>query len=174
VPKPAALANITPLIVTVRNQRVILDADLGVLYGVSTMVLNQAVKRNRERFPKAFLFQLTRSEWLNDLKSQIVISNARGGRRSPPYAFTEHGALMAANVLNSPQAIQMSVALIAAFIRLREALAADHAMAKRLAEIESTVLTHDTALRDLYQKIRPLLLPPPDPPRRKIGFKTDD
>lgn len=138
------------------------------------MVLNQAVKRNRERFPKAFLFQLTRSEWLNDLKSQIVISNARGGRRSPPYAFTEHGALMAANVLNSPQAIQMSVALIAAFIRLREALAADHAMAKRLAEIESTVLTHDTALRDLYQKIRPLLLPPPDPPRRKIGFKTDD
>lgn len=174
MPKPAALANITPLIVTVRNQRVILDADLGVLYGVSTMVLNQAVKRNRERFPKAFLFQLTRSEWLNDLKSQIVISNARGGRRSPPYAFTEHGALMAANVLNSPQAIQMSVALIAAFIRLREALAADHAMAKRLAEIESTVLTHDTALRDLYQKIRPLLLPPPDPPRRKIGFKTDD
>ena len=81
---------------------------------------------------------------------------------------------MAANVLNSPKAIQMSVALIAAFIRLREALAADHAMAKRLAEIENTVLTHDTALRDLYQKIRPLLLPPPDPPRRKIGFKADD
>jgi hypothetical protein len=162
------------LIVTIRDQRVILDADLAALYGVSTMVLNQAVKRNQERFPKAFLFQLTRSEWLNDLKSQIVISNTRGGRRSPPYAFTEHGALMAANVLNSPQAIHMSVALIAAFIRLREALAADQAMAKRLAEIENTVLTHDTALRDLYQKIRPLLLPPPDPPRRKIGFKTDD
>ena len=81
---------------------------------------------------------------------------------------------MAANVLNSPKAIQMSVALIATFIRLREALAADHAMAKRLTEIENTVLTHDAALRDLYQKIRPLLLPPPDPPRRKIGFKTED
>jgi hypothetical protein len=81
---------------------------------------------------------------------------------------------MAANVLNSPQAIQMSVALIAASIRLREALAADQAMAKRLVEIENTVLTHDTALRDLYQKIRPLLLPPPDLPRRKIGFKPDD
>jgi hypothetical protein len=174
MPKPAPLANIAPLIVTVRDQRVILDADLAALYGVSTMVLNQAVKRNWERFPEVFIFQLTRSEWLNDLKSQIVISNTRGGRRSPPFAFTEHGALMAANVLNSPKAIQMSVALIAAFIRLREVLAADHAMAKRLAEIENTVLTHDTALRDLYQKIRPLLLPPPDPPRRKIGFKTDN
>jgi hypothetical protein len=80
---------------------------------------------------------------------------------------------MAANVLNSPQAIHMSVALVSAFIRLREALATNQAMAKRLIEIENTVLTHDTALRDLYQKIRPLLLPPPDPPRRKIGFKTD-
>ena len=174
MPKPAPLAHIAPLIVTVREQRVILDADLAALYGVSTTVLNQAVKRNRERFPEAFLFQLTRHEWINDLKSQIVISSFHGGRRSPPFAFTEHGALMAANVLNSPKAIQMSVALIAAFIRLREALAADHAMAKRLAEIENTVLTHDTALRDLYQKIRPLLLPPPDPPRRKIGFTSAD
>ncbi len=78
MPKPAPLANIAPLIVTVRDQRVILDADLAALYGVSTMVLNQAVKRNQERFPRAFLFQLTRSEWLNDLKSQIVISNTRG------------------------------------------------------------------------------------------------
>jgi hypothetical protein len=173
MPKPATLANITPLIVTVRDQRVILDADLAVLYGVPTKVLNQAIKRNPERFPEAFLFQLTRSEWLNNLKSQIVTSNIRGGRRSPPYAFTEHGALMAANVLNSPQAIHMSVALVSAFIRLREALATNQAMAKRLIEIENTVLTHDTALRDLYQKIRPLLLPPPDPPRRKIGFKTD-
>lgn len=132
------------------------------------------MKRNQERFPGAFLFQLTRSEWITILKSQIVTSSFHGGRRIPPYAFTEHGALMAANVLNSPQAIQMSVALIAAFIRLHEALAANHAMAKRLAEIENTVLTHDAALRDLYQKIRPLLLPPPDPPRRKIGFKTDN
>jgi hypothetical protein len=174
MPEPDTVAKISPLIVTVRDQRVILDADLAALYGVSTMVLNQAVKRNQGRFPEAFLFQLTRYEWINNLKSQIVISSSHGGRRSPPFAFTEHGALMAANVLNSPQAIQMSVALIAAFIRLREALTADAATAKRLAEIENTVLTHDAALRDLYQKIRPLLLPPPDSPRRKIGFKTDD
>jgi hypothetical protein len=107
--------------------------------------------------------------------SQIVTSSLHGGRRYPPFAFTEHGVLMAANVLNSPNAIQMSVALVAAFIRLRETLAANTGMAKRLVEIEKTVLTHDdAALRDLYQKIRPLLLPPPDPPRRKIGFKSDD
>jgi phage regulator Rha-like protein len=104
------------------------------------------------------------------LRSQNVTSKGRGGRRFLPNAFTEHGALMAANVLNSPQAIQISVALIAAFIRLREALAANQDMSKRLAEIENAILTHDAALCDLYEKIRPLLLPPPDPPRRKLGF----
>ena len=101
-----------------------------------------------------------------------MTSSLHGGRRYLPFAFTEHGALMAANVLNSPQAIQMSVALISAFIRLREALSANQVMAKRLAEIEKSVLSHDAALRDLYQKIRPLLLPPPDPPKRRIGFHT--
>ncbi len=134
-----------------------------------TKALNQAVKRNQERFPEAFLFQLTNSEW-KILRSQIVTSSLHGGRRYLPFAFTEHGALMAANVLNSPQAIQMSVALI----RLREALSANQVMAKRLAEIEKSVLSHDAALRDLYQKIRPLLFPPPDPPQRRIGFHTDN
>ena len=169
---PALNPDIHQLIVTVRDQRVILDADLASLYSVPTKVLNQAVKRNQERFPEAFLFQLTNSEW-KILRSQIVTSSLHGGRRYLPFAFTEHGALMAANVLNSPQAIQMSVALISAFIRLREALSANQFMAKRLAEIEKSLLSHDAALRDLYQKIRPLLLPPPDPPKR-MGFHTDN
>jgi hypothetical protein len=170
---PPSTLDPTPFIHTIRGHRVILDADLATIYSVTTSALNQAVKRNPDRFPSAFLFQLTAEEW-EFLRSQDVISKGRGGRRYLPFAFTEHGALMAANVLNSPQAIQMSVALVAVFIRLREALAANHTLAKRLAEIEKTVLTHDTALRDLYQKIRPLLLPPPDPPKPRIGFHKDE
>ena len=87
-----------------------------------------------------------------------------------PYVFTEHGVLMAANVLNSPRAVAVSVALIKAFVRLREVLATNQVVAKRLAEVEKTLVTHDAALRDIYQRIKPLLLPPPDPPRKKIGF----
>jgi len=98
----------------------------------------------------------------------------RGGRRTRPYAFTEHGALQVANVLNSSKAEAMSIYVIRAFIRMREELSANQAVSKRLAEIERTLLTHDAALRDLYQKIRPLLLPPPDQPKRRIGFRTDD
>jgi hypothetical protein len=93
-----------------------------------------------------------------------------GGRRTSPWAFTEHGALQASNVLNSPRAIAMSVYVIRAFIRLREVLAENQVMAKRMADVEKTLVTHDAALRDIYQKIRPLLLPPPDPPRKRIGF----
>ena len=87
-----------------------------------------------------------------------------------PYVFTEHGVLMAANVLNSPRAVAVSVALVKAFVRLREVLATNQVVAKRLAEVEKTLVTHDAALRDIYQRIKPLLLPPPDPPRKKIGF----
>jgi phage regulator Rha-like protein len=87
-----------------------------------------------------------------------------------PYVFTEHGVLMAANVLNSPRAVAVSVALVKAFVRLREVLATNQAVAKRLAEVEKTLVTHDAALRDIYQRIKPLLLPPPDQPRKKIGF----
>ncbi len=99
-----------------------------------------------------------------------MTSNTRGGRRYLPYAFTEHGVLMAANVLNSPRAVAVSVALIKAFVRLREMLVTNQVMGKRLAEVEKTLVTHDAALRDIYQRIKPLLLPPPDPPRKKIGF----
>jgi ORF6N domain len=157
------------LILTLRGQRVILDTDLAALYRVPTKVLNQAVKRNADRFPLEFAFQVAAKE-LTILRSQIVTSSSHGGRRFLPYVFTEHGVLMAANVLNSSRAVAVSVALIKAFVRLREVLATNQVMGKRLAEVEKTLVTHDAALRDIYQRIRPLLLPPPDPPRKKIGF----
>jgi phage regulator Rha-like protein len=166
-PKP--VHDLGQLILNLRGQRVILDADLAALYDVPTKALNQAVKRNADRFPSEFAFQLAREE-LTILRSQIVTSSSPGGRRYLPYVFTEHGVLMAANVLNSPRAVVVSVALVKAFVRLREVLATNQVMAKRLAEVEKTLVTHDAALRDIYQRIKPLLLPPPDPPRKKIGF----
>jgi phage regulator Rha-like protein len=165
--KPAH--DLCQLILTLRGQRVILDADLAALYGVSTKRLNEQVKRNADRFPSEFAFQLATKE-LTILRSQIATSRLHGGRRYLPYVFTEHGVLMAANVLNSPRAVAVSVALVKAFVRLREVLATNQVVAKRLAEVEKTLVTHDAALRDIYQRIRPLLLPPPDPPRKKIGF----
>lgn len=170
-------------ILTIRDQRVLLDADLARLYGVETRVLNQAVKRNLNRFPVEFVFQLTDDEFLSisqtvtsksaALTSQIVMSKpGRGGRRHRPYAFTEHGAMMAANILNSARAIEMSVYVIRAFVKMRAVLAKDLGLARRLAEIEKSLIGHDTALRDLYDKIRPLLLPAPEPKRREIGFHT--
>jgi len=175
-------------ILTIRDQRVLLDVDLARLYGVETRALNQAVKRNFDRFPAEFVFQLTNEEILSisqtvtsnpagksaALKSQIVISkSSRGGRRYNPYVFTEHGALQAANVLNSPQAVQMSLYVIRAFVKMREELTANVTILKRLAEIDKTLLEHDSALRDVYRKLLPLLQPPPEPPRRRIGFNQD-
>ena len=178
-----------PLIFRIRGRRVVLDADLARLYGVDTGRFNQAFKRNRHRFPEDFAFQLTAAE-VETLRSQIVISKeqatdfsrsmwsqfattSRGGRRYLPWAFTEHGALMAANVLRSDQAVQMSVFLVRAFVRLREQVAANAAILKRLAEIDKTLVEHDSALSDLYRKLRPLLEPPADPPSRTIGFHAE-
>lgn len=157
------------MILTARGLKIILDTDLALLYGVPTKVFNQAVKRNQERFPESFMFQLQRQELAN-LRSQIVTASQKRNLRYLPYAFTEHGALMAANVLNSPQAVKMSIALVEAFIRLRQELTTTQALARRLAEIERTVIHHDSALKELFHVIRPLLAPPPDPPRKKIGF----
>jgi hypothetical protein len=178
-----------PLIFRIRGHRVVLDADLARLYGVQTFRFNEAFKRNRYRFPADFAFQLTSDEFAR-LTSQFAMSKAqpadssghksshpamssRGGRRHLPWAFTEHGALMAANVLRSDRAVQMSVFVVRAFVRLREQVAANTAILKRLAEIDKTLLEHDSALRDLYQKLLPLLQPPADPPKRRIGFHTD-
>jgi len=180
------------LILTIRNQKVLLDADLAAIYNVPTKALNQAVKRNVDRFPEDFIFQLTVRE-LADLRSQIVTSNpqlpsvqyhgalrsqfvttSRGGRRTLPYAFTEHGAIMAATVLNSPEAVKMSVFVVRAFVQMREQLAANAAILKRLAEIDKTLLEHDQALGVIWRQIQPLLAPPPDPPKPRIGFHRDD
>jgi phage regulator Rha-like protein len=150
-----------------------LDSDLASVYGVETKALNRAVKRNRDRFPKDFMFQISSREW-QDLKYQIgTSSSSHGGRRRPPYAFTEHGAIMAANVLNSARAVHMSVFVIRAFIKMREQIATNAAILKRLAEIDKTLLVHDSALRDVYRKLLPLLQPPPAPPTKRIGFHPE-
>jgi hypothetical protein len=165
--------NIQPLIHTIRGQRVILAADLASLYGVETKRLNEQVRRNLDRFPTDFMFQLTTSESdaVKALRSQIATLKKGQHQKYLPYAFTEHGAIMAANVLNSPQAVAMSVYIVRAFVQQREVLAANETILKRLAEIDKTLLQHNAALRDIYQKLTPLLQPPPENPRPKIGFR---
>ena len=167
-PPGAPGEHIAPLILSLRDQRVILDADLARLYGVETRALNQAMKRNQDRFPADFMFTLSREEVLRI--SQTVTSLRRLKFSRQVRAFTEHGALMAAMVLNSPRAVSMSVYVIRAFIQMREDQAANAAILKRLAEIDNALLTHDAALRDIYQRLLPLLTPPPPEPRREIGF----
>ncbi len=152
-----------------RGLPVLIDADLARLYGVPTRALNQAVRRNAARFPDDFLFQLTEIEKDEVITNCDHLQNLKFSK-ALPHAFTEHGALMAANVLNSAAAVKMSVFIIRAFIKQREALSANPTILKRLAEIDNTLLLHDSALRDLYQKLLPLLQPPPDPPRPRIGF----
>lgn len=177
---PSALG---PLIPEIRGHRVILDADLACLCGVHTKRFNEAFKRNRGRFPDDFAFQISDEEYLRLRKrfpaskagapnwSQFAASSAsRRGKAYRPWAFTEHGALMAANILRSEHATRMSVYVIRAFVRLRDGLAANSAILRRLAEIDRTLLQHDGALRDIYRKPLPLLAPPADPPRRGIGF----
>ena len=194
-------------ILTIREQKMVLDSDLAAVYGVTTKRLNEQFRRNRKRFPADFAFQLTADEF-ESLRSQIAtldegtpgretkrsqiatssksaghaelanwsqIATSSGkhrGKAYRPWAFTEHGALQAANILRTDRAIAMSVYVIRAFIEQREKLAANAAILKRLAEIDKTLLEHDTALREIYQKLVPLLSPPPEPPRRQIGFQA--
>jgi hypothetical protein len=168
--------NISRLIGFVRNERVILDHDLARIYGVETRALNQAVKRNQGRFPADFVFQLTAEEDGLRLRSQnVILKSGRGSHRKyRPFAFTEHGALMAGTVLNSVQAVKMSLFIIRAFVKMREDIVANAAILKRLAEIDKTLLLHDAGLRDIYQKLRPLLVPPPEPPKPEIGFHVKE
>ena len=156
-------------ILLIRGQRVILDTDLAELYGVSTKQLNQQVKRNARRFPDDFVVQLSTEEAAN-LRSQIVTSSSsHGGQRYRPYAFTEHGAIMAASVLNSERADDMSIFVVRAFVRMREALAANQQIMAKLTELEHRVESHDGNIQELIEAIRELMEPPPATNRR-IGF----
>ena len=172
------VARITGLILTIREERVILDSDLARLYEVTTKQLNQAVKRNPDRFPPDFIFQLNQDEH-KSLRSQIVTSN-RGGRRYLPYAFTEHGAIMAATVLNSPKAVEVSIFIVRAFIQQRALLAAHTDLALKLERLERKLLAgltltedrlddHENQLEQLIEAIRELRTPPT---ARAIGFKA--
>jgi hypothetical protein len=157
-------------ILFLRHQRVILDADIAELYGVPVRVLNQQVKRNQRRFPSDFVFQLTAKE-REILRSQIVISSdMHGGRRYSPYAFTEHGAIMAATVLNSERAVQMSVFVVRAFVRLREMLSTNRRLAGKIYELENRLDSHDADIQDLIEAIRELMAPE-EPRRVRIGFQ---
>jgi hypothetical protein len=171
--------DIGSLIRTIRGQKVILDSDLARIFGVPTFRFNEAVKRNRERFPDDFLFQLTREEESN-LISQIAISSSHGGRRKLPYAFTENGAIMAANVLNSPEAVRMSVFVVRAFVQMRDLLGSTKELAKQLAALEKKLTARldgqEVAIIEVLRRVMDILdapPPPPEPPRRRIGFYVE-
>lgn len=176
------IAGIDDLIVTVRGQRAILAADLARIYGVETRVLNQAVKRNPEKFPGDFVFQLTleEAEMLQGSRSQIVILKRGSNIKYLPYAFTEHGAIMAANVLNSPRAVQMSVFVVRAFIRMREMLADTRQLARKLAKLERELKgrldIHEGAIVEILHRVMGILDSPrlPEPKRREIGFRVEE
>lgn len=164
-----------PRIYTIRDEPVMLDSELALLYGVETGQFNRAMKRNAARFPADFTFQLTKDEW-DSLRCQIgSLKTARRGqhRKYLPKVFTEHGAIMAATILNSERAVAMSVYVVRAFVKIRRELFATATLERRLAHIEKTLIAHDGALRDVYERIRPLLLPPPEKPKRRIGFHTE-
>jgi len=177
------LGRVASLILSIRGERIILDADLARIYGVTTKRLNEQVKRNSDRFPEDFAFQLNRTEWA-ELRSQIATASAQTNRsqfatgsqkhRDPrylPFAFTEHGAIMAANVLNSKEAVRMSVFVVRAFVKLREMLLAHKELADKLTELERKVGTHDKALVSIIAAIKALTAVP-KPRARTIGFRS--
>jgi hypothetical protein len=188
------IAVITSVIRTIRGKKVILDADLARIYGVPTKRLNEQVKRNADRFPPDFLIQLTAAE-ADNLKSQFATSNLASNRsqfatgsqkhRDPrlrPYAFTENGAIMAANVLNSPEAVRMSVFVVRAFVKMRELLGGTKELAKQLAALEKKLTArldgHEVAIIEVLRRVMDILEPPPSPPepekpKRRIGFHVE-
>lgn len=160
-------------ILLIRGHKVILDTDLAALYGVTPKRLNEQVKRNRERFPPDFMFQVTTEE--NDsLRSQFATLKAGRGqhRKYLPYVFTEHGAIMAASVLNSPKAVEMSILVVRAFVRLRSILATHRHLAAKLDELERKLSTHDQQIVALFDTIRKLMAPPSSS-AKKIGFRSE-
>jgi hypothetical protein len=173
---PQEIVAVENAIHLVRGQRVMLDSDLAAFYGVTTKRLNEQLKRNRQRFPKDFAFQLTAEE-LKSLRSQIATSSLRsqnatskqGGRRYLPWVFTEHGALMLASVLNSDIAVEASVRVVRAFVHLREMISANAELAAKFSQLERRLDTHDEAIGQLFAAIRHLLAPAAQK-KREIGF----
>jgi len=179
----ATQASIGRSILLLRGQRVMFDSDLAELYGVQTGVLVQAVKRNLARFPADFMFQLSAEEFSNLLSQFVISSSGHGGRRSAPYAFTEQGVAMLSSVLGSARAIAVNIEIMRTFVRVRELAVTHDDLARRLAELEekseALALRHDALaqstraqLKQVFEAIRQLMVPP-DPPKRPIGFVTD-
>jgi ORF6N domain len=167
----ASVEQIESRIFLIRGQKIMLDADLAELYGVETKRLNEQVRRNSERFPEDFMFQLSEEE-LESLRSQFAtLKTGRGQHRKYlPYAFTEHGAIMAASVLNSPRAIEVSVHVVRAFVRLRELISGNKELAQKLNLLERKVGAHDKAIAEIINAIRELMAPPEPKKKRPIGF----
>ena len=157
---------------TIRGMRVMLDSDLAKLYDVELKKMNQAVQRNLDRFPEDFMFQLTPQE-LTSLRSQIATLKVGRGqhRKYMPYAFTEHGAIMLASVLNSPRAVEASIFVVREFVRLREVLLTHSELANKLTELERKVAGHDEDIRAIISAIKQLMSPPPAPSKKRIGFQ---
>lgn len=173
-----AVKPIEKVIFTIRGEKVIFDSDLAATYGVETKALNRAVKRNADRFPADFVFQITTEE-VEALRCQIGTSNVgRGGPRYRPFVFTEQGAIMAANVLRSPWAMKMSVFVVRAFVKLRQELGQNRQFAAKLAELEKKLADrldlHEKAILHLLRQMQDLLNPPPgpEPERKQIGFQV--
>ena len=170
-------------ILLIRGQRVMLDSELATLYGVETRALNQAVHRHRDRFPADFMFELTRDEIKGisqavassgRLRSQFVTLKRGQHRKYPPHAFTQEGVAMLSSVLHSPQATQVNVAIMRAFVRLRQTLALHKDLAHKLAELERNIAGHDANIRTLFEVIRQLMTPPEPPLRQPIGFHVKE
>jgi hypothetical protein len=158
-------------ILLIRSEKVMLDADLAALYGVTTKRLNEQVKRNRERFPEDFMFQLSEKE-----KAEVVANcdHLKRLKFSPnlPYAFTEHGAIMLATVLNSPVAVQASIQVVRAFVKLRQMLSTNKELAHKLSQLERKIEKHDDEIKAIFNAIRQLMTPP-ETKKRKIGFQRE-
>ena len=181
-PRTASLPALVPeqiarTIMVIRGQKVLLDSQLALLYDVETKALNQAVKRNQDRFPEDFMFQLSDVEFEN-WRSQIVTSNpaAKMGLRRKPYAFTEQGVAMLSSVLRSPRAVEVNIQIMRAFVRLRQLLSVHKELAERLTKLEEQMRQRDHAVAQQFQQVFALLdqlFNPPSPPRKRIGFHTD-
>lgn len=166
-------AEIESAIFVARGHRVMLDADLARLYGVTTAALNQAVKRNADRFPEDFAFQVTQQEFTALMSQNVISKSGRGGRTKRPWVFTEHGVAMLSSVLRSPTAARVNIEIMRTFVRLRRLMATPGELAEQLTKLAETVQLHDDQIRNIVQVLQQML-EKPEPPKRRIGFGRQD